>query len=341
MKVLHGIKKGINLGGWLSQCSHNKEHYESFISEEDLKKISSWGLDHVRLPIDYEVIETQDGQYKEEGFGYIDSCLAWCKKYKLKMIIDIHKTAGYSFNDAYGDENNLFANLELQQRFLRLWDQISTRYAKDQDAVVFELLNEIVESENSEPWNKLAYKTIECIRKNCPVTPIIVGGIQWNSVRGVALLDMPYDENVIYTFHFYEPFAFTHQKAHWVPEMPKDLNIEYPSTLIEYKKAAGVIGEKAEYIFGNGINDTGLPLLEKLLMEAIEVAKHRNVALYCGEYGVIDQAPVASTINWFEDMHALFEKYGIGRAVWTYKDMDFGITDKHYEPIKDDIVALL
>ena len=341
MKVMQGLKKGINLGGWLSQCSHQKEHYESFISEEDIKKISSWGLDHVRLPIDYEVIETKDGQFKDEGFEYIDSCLAWCKKHKLKMIIDIHKTAGYDFNDAYCDENNLFANEALQKRFLRLWDEISLRYSKEQDAVVFELLNEIVESENSAPWNKLAYKTIECIRKNSPVTPIIVGGIQWNSVRGVALLDMPYDENVIYTFHFYEPFAFTHQKAHWVLAMPKDMHMEYPSTLIDYKKAATNIGEQAEFIFENGINDTGLPLLEKLLIEAIEVAKQRDVVLYCGEYGVIDQAPVGSTLKWFEDIHTLFEKYGIGRAVWTYKQMDFGITDKHYEAIAGDIVALL
>ena len=30
--------------------------------------------------------------------------------------------------------------------------------------------------------------------------------------------------------------------------------------------------------------------------------------LYCGEYGVINQAPVDSTLNWYQDIHAVFEK---------------------------------
>lgn len=37
MKTLYGFKKGINLGGWLSQGSLEKEHLDTFITE----KISS------------------------------------------------------------------------------------------------------------------------------------------------------------------------------------------------------------------------------------------------------------------------------------------------------------
>jgi aryl-phospho-beta-D-glucosidase BglC (GH1 family) len=58
MRTFKGYQKGINLGGWLSQCvSYEKEHFDNFIQEDDIKLIKSWGFDHVRLPVDYDVIE--------------------------------------------------------------------------------------------------------------------------------------------------------------------------------------------------------------------------------------------------------------------------------------------
>lgn len=340
MDDIQGLKNGINLGGWLSQCVHTKEHYDSFISEGDIQRISSWGLDHVRLPIDCEAIETDDGIYKDDGFAYIDSCIEWCKKYGLTMVLDIHKTAGYTFNNAFCEENNLFKNKTLQQRFVAIWRELARRYANEKDTVIFELLNEVVESENSEPWNQLAFRAISAIREYAPVTRIIVGGIEWNSVRGVALLDKPFDKNIIYTFHFYEPFVFTHQNASWVPET-KDLQIEYPSSYENYVHAASIVGEKAAFIFNSDIKEIGVPMLEQLVIKAVEVAEDRGVALYCGEYGVIDQAPAQSTLKWYQDMHQIFEKYHIGRAAWSYKEMDFGIEGPHYAAVLEGILASL
>ena len=43
MKQLNGFQRGINLGGWLSQCTPKKEHYDTFITEQDLRTIASWG----------------------------------------------------------------------------------------------------------------------------------------------------------------------------------------------------------------------------------------------------------------------------------------------------------
>ena len=52
MKVFEGYTRGINLGGWLSQCDNTVETYENFIREEDIRRISEWGLDHIRIPVD-------------------------------------------------------------------------------------------------------------------------------------------------------------------------------------------------------------------------------------------------------------------------------------------------
>lgn len=340
MKKLVGFNKGINFGGWLSQSPHTKEHYDSFITKEDVEKIAKWGIDHVRLPIDYEVIEVDCGIYKEEGFVYINSCIDWCKENGLNLVLDIHKIAGYSYIDAHSDQNNVFTNPSLQDRFIKLWVEIAKRYAKE-NTVAFELLNEVVETENSKPWNELIYKTVKAIREYAPQSIIIVGGIQWNSVDSVALLDEPYDENIVYNFHFYEPLAFTHQKGYWVENMSEDRVMEYPASLKEYREASKPLGEKGKSVFRDKITEINQSFIEELIIEAVQIANERGVSLYCGEYGVIDQAPLESTVRWFRDIHQVFEKYQIGRAVWSYKEMDFGIIDQHYEPLKNEIIELL
>ena len=52
-----GFRRGINLGGWLSQCDYSQERLNGFITEEDFGVIRDWGLDHVRIPVDYNVVQ--------------------------------------------------------------------------------------------------------------------------------------------------------------------------------------------------------------------------------------------------------------------------------------------
>ncbi|MGN0649142.1 MAG: glycoside hydrolase family 5 protein [Oscillospiraceae bacterium] len=334
MKQFKGYMRGVNLGGWLSQCVHTSEHYSSFITEEDIKAVSLMGADHVRLPIDYEAVETADGQPLAEGLAHIDNCIEWCKQYGLNVILDVHKTAGFLFDDA--EHSTLFDSEELMQRYLMLWERLSLRYGKCAN-LAFELLNEIVEN-TPERWNALALRAIQTIRRNAPNTKIIIGGIQWNSVHTLRLLDKPYDENIVFNFHFYEPFLFTHQSAPWLPVIPKG-EMNYPATMERYRKLSEQIN-----CFGSGLKNTdemGAEFMELLILEAVNAAENAGVPLYCGEYGVDDLAPIADTLEWFKDIHSVFEKYGIGRAVWTYKSMDFGITDEHYSSIFGELTKLL
>ena len=78
---MDGYMRGVNLGGWLSQFdAPTKEHFDTFITKEDIRRIAGMGLDHVRVPVDYTVIETEDGVPKEEGYQYIDKCVQWCRE---------------------------------------------------------------------------------------------------------------------------------------------------------------------------------------------------------------------------------------------------------------------
>ena len=214
MKKWIGYQKGINLGGWFSQCNYTKERYESFIVEKDFEIIAGWGLDHVRVPVDYNLVETEAGEYIEEGFAYIQRVIDWCGTYGLNMVLDLHKTIGYSFDSQEG-ESGFFENEKLQERFIRLWEQFATRFGKYSDRVAFELLNEVTDQSYGPIWNKIADACIKRIRVIAPEVKILVGGYWNNSVAAVKDIELSDYTNIILNYHCYEPFIFTHQAAYW------------------------------------------------------------------------------------------------------------------------------
>ena len=91
----------------------------------------------------------------------------------------------------------------------------------------------------------------------------------------------------------------------------------------------------------NEVMDGEGAFFDKMFKVAVDTAIEKNVPLYCGEYGVIDRAPLPDTLNWMKDIHASFEKFGIGRALWNYKNKDFGLVDEHYAPIMEEMIREL
>ncbi len=327
MKTFEGYMAGVNLGGWISQFKEaTKEHFE-VLKESDIKQIASWGMDHVRLPIDYMVLEEDENpfQYKEEGFAYIDRCIGWCEANQLNIILDLHRAAGYAFHSL--NENKLFEDEILQRRFIKLWQEFARRYRHYGSNVVFELLNEIVEPDSSR-WNKLSQRVVKAIREIDQDRIIIIGGNNYNSVFTLQELEELQDDKLVYTFHFYEPHLFTHQKASWEPEMKElDMVVAYPSgrELYEYylQKSEDF---KKRYSCEESFDRA---YLKNCLEPALKFREQREVPLYCGEYGVIDHAPIESNLLWHKDLCELLIEYGIGRAVWTYKLMSFPMVDEN------------
>ena len=56
---------------------------------------------------------------------------------------------------------------------------------------------------------------------------------------------------------------------------------------------------------------------------------------------MIDQAPVEDSLAWIRDLHLIFRKYNVGSALWTYKEMDFGLTENHYEEIRNSMIKII
>lgn len=341
MKKFIGYMKGVNIGGWLSQCDYSKEHLDGFITENDFKTLKSWNVDHVRIPVDYNIFQDEKGGLVRYGFEYVDKALEWCEKYGLNMILDLHKTCGFFFDKAQ-QESGFFDNENLQSRFFSLWDEFAKRYAKYSKRLSFELLNEVTDPEYSKSWNEIAKKTVKIIRKYSSDIKIVIGSYWNNSVDALKDLDAPYDENIVYTYHCYDPFIFTHQGAYWVDNMPADFRISYPGSVADYRAKIAALG--FDYI-----QDYMEVQTEKFTYDyfinrfknAVKLCEERNVPLYCGEYGVIDLASPEAALNWYKDINSAFDLLGIGRAAWSYKGVDYGLSDEYMQPVIDKLTKFL
>lgn len=341
MNKFSGYKNGVNLGGWLSQCSYEKEHIESFITEADVARIASWGCDHIRLPFDYNIVFTENGSVIESGFEVLERCADWCEKYGLNLILDLHKTIGFSF-DKNEQESGFFENTQYQDLFVKLWGIIAERFG-GRKGVAFELLNEITEQRFAQIWNRIAARALNEIRKYTPKTFVLIGGIYQNSIFGLTLLDKPCDDYVVFNFHYYSPLIFTHQRAYWIDKMSDECVLDYPDSKDKYYELTlANIGED----LAKSIKSCDQDLIDKRFIEmemhvAADVGKKLDVPIYCGEYGVIDKVENSEMLRWYKDVHEVFEELGFGRAVWNYRGKDFGIVDDGRKNVLDEIKAFL
>ena len=342
MKNWPGYRRGIDLGGWLSQCPHTRERYETFIVEDDFRTIRDWGLDHVRLPVDYELVEDASGEFREEGFAYIQRAIEWSRRCGLNMILDLHKTAGFSFDAGHG-EHGFFEDAALQERFYRLWEEFARRYARYEDTLAFELLNEVTDASYSDTWNRIAATCVARIRAIAPTVKILLGGYWNNSIQALPGLLPPPDENVLYTFHCYEPLIFTHQGAYWIPGMDTDFRLSADAGYGEMEACSRRQLPHWHESF-DGLDPAGHlspAFFERRFAAAVRLAEERGTGLYCGEYGVIDRAAPEDALRWYACIHEAFEKFDIGRAAWSYRAMDFGLADARLDSVRERLLPLL
>lgn len=324
-----GFERGMGIGGWLTNYKRfnvlpdqwrgplsigDFEHFATYITEEDVKNIANMKMDHIRVCFDQIVIEESEGQYREEIFQHLDHFISWCEKYHLNVVLNLHKAVG-NYCDIK-EKVELLSDKKLQDRFVALWTAFEKRY-NTKPLVAFELLNE-VRDVNPKLWNDLAERTINAIRKLNPTRKIIVGSTAWNSPDKLRVLRLYDDENVIYTFHFYGPFEFTHQRGVLQSgPLYYNRNMAWPSDPEPYRDYQKFVnGSKNPYPYVAKFNKDWI---RKQLQPAFDFAKaHPDKILWCGEFGTIRHCKMEYRENWMQDVISLLKEHGISYSVWNY-----------------------
>ena len=330
MKKIKGLQKGMGIGGWLTNYKRfnvlpqNKrmmitvgdmEHFESYITEKDIAYIASLGMDHVRLGFDQIVLEESPYLYRESIIKLLQDFVDWCRKYGLRPILNMHKAIG-NYCDIL-EESGLMQNEELQKRFISLWLRLEDEFA-DQNDVAFELLNEVVNA-SADEWNSLAEKTVNAIRKKNRERLIIVGGIEWNNPPGLPKIKLYDDENIIYTFHCYAPYEFTHQQGVLQSgALLYNRKMPYPCDDIERYRDFHRLFDSRAFAYPD-LERMDIDFLYGYLGVVKEwIEKHPDKIVWCGEFGTIRHAKLEWRENWMRDMIIVLNEWDIPYCVWNY-----------------------
>lgn len=336
------LRFGTNIGHWLSQSSLDRNYLAGFFTEADIEQIASWGMDHIRLPVDYALFE-HDGaplSFSEEGLSWIDRAVEWTRRAGLWMVLDMHCLPGHHF--MVGGRYNLIWDQDSpqHQRALAIWAMLARRY-RGREHVVLEILNEPVARHDGE-WNELAAKLHAVIRSHNPESWVMIPSNSWDNAGKFGVLKPVTDKRVIYTFHFYEPMLFTHQNASWVPQLawlaerkapypgplPKSLLEGFPRSDLESVFKFLQIKEEARPMYRRMFEvPYGRDFLAGFFQPVLEFRDRVGAPVYCGEFGAIAHAPEEDRLRWYADMVSLCREYGIGMANWNYKSTSFGLVD--------------
>ncbi len=283
------------------------------------------GFDHIRLSVDADPLQPwlyhrPDG---DAFVGELDRVIKEANAEQLAVIVDIHPEEHY--------KQTLLQGSEGVQRFTALWSSLASHLANtDPNLVVFEIMNE-PEQSDAYRWVGIEAQVAEAIRQVAPNHTIIATGAHWSGLQDLLETAPLADPNVIYTFHDYEPFPFTHQGATWTDARVRPLrDVPYPSTPDNVAK--NIAQEPNAYgklfVEDYGLDRWDAQRVDRTIAFAAEWGKGHNVPVYCGEFGV--HKPFANPKDraaWLHDMRVALEAHNIGWNMWDYQD-NFGLVTK-------------
>lgn len=124
-----------------------RQHWDTWCTWADFKKIKDAGFNSVRIPIGYWAYENVGEPYVSGQAVYIDAAIDWARSLNLKVWIDLHGAPGSQngFDNSGHKTTPGWGQGETVQQTLAVLKTISEKYAKAEFAdvvVAVELLNE-------------------------------------------------------------------------------------------------------------------------------------------------------------------------------------------------------
>jgi endoglucanase len=278
------IGKCINMGNMLE--APNEGEWGRGIADDDFQIIKAAGFDTVRIPIKWSAHALTTAPYTIDPtfMARVKRVVALAEAQNLGIMINVHHYTELMDAPAAHTE-----------RLAALWKQIAAEFSTASSRVWFELLNEPTNNLTNANLLSVLNPSLAEIRKTNPTRPVIIGG-QWaSSWPSLKSLELPNDPYVVPTIHYYDPFEFTHQGAHWVSRPPK-LGRTY-GTARDIKNLNTVIN----YNIQDYINRTGrVP--------------------FVGEYGAIDhpEVPLSERIKYYQTVSSAFAQAGMQTCAWSY-----------------------
>lgn len=306
------FSRGVNLTEWFQTNSAQSIPFKKF-TRETFENIKSLGADVIRFPTNLNYYTSGAPNYTIDPIflKLLDSPINWAEELGMYIILDNH-----SFDPAIATDDNI------EDILLSVWEQMATRYKDRTKYIIYEILNE-PHGIDADKWGEIQGRVIEKIRSIDTVHSIIVTGSLFGSIAGLEMLPEYDDSDIIYSFHFYEPYIFTHQGADWgdnPPYLTDVKNIPFPENIREMPPIPESV--KGSWIAGV-LNDYPTKdqtiFMESELDKAVAFAAQRNAKVFCGEFGVyMPTSNDEDRVRWYQATREMLDARNIPWTSWDY-----------------------
>jgi hypothetical protein len=270
------LKRGLNLGLWIdwlsiSEMLANPKSLEVFpdwqreVTPAMLESLVQQGFDFVRMPTDPgPMLAYGPGADQDRLITSLHGAVETALAAGLKVVVDLHPLPR-------GDETGGMEDIlgDLWPDYVALVGRIAADLAKlPADRVALETLNEPtfdcegVYAGATPRWPDMQAQLHASVRAAAPDLTVVLTGACWGQANALASLDPALigDDNVLWTFHSYEPFLFSHQGASWSSAPEKYVwNLPYPpSSLTEVQAARLAATAKGRMVASEGQADAEL-----------------------------------------------------------------------------------
>jgi endoglucanase len=317
------LTRGINASGWFGGWGdYTVDHTSTWITAADLTEMRKLDFTYVRIGVDPVYFGTSgrpDAPNKDALWKRLDDAVDLALKSGL--IVDLCVFPRDDYKQQLANERGV-------TQFVLLWEALAKRYSnRDPDRLLLELMNES-EVQDSYRWIGIESAVVTAIRRVDPTHTILASGAHYDSLDDLLVTQPLPDENVIYTFHFYEPYQFTHQGASWgSPEWLYYKDIPFPATVSQLEPTLKSIPSDIAryqlflYAAGNWNADT----IRQRIEFAADWGREHNVPILCNEFGAFrDTAPPDSRARYLEAVRTALEANHIGWAMWDWSG-NFGL----------------
>jgi endoglucanase len=300
------LGRGVNLGNALE--APREGEWGLVLEEAYFDLIADAGFDSVRVPIRWHAYAATEPPYtlSDTILERVDWVIEQALARDLSVVINVHHYQAL-IDDTFGQ----------RERFLAIWRQIGERYAGADERLFFEVLNEPNGALDGASWNRLLAETLGVIRESNPERWVIAGPGLWNGYRGLDALQLPADDRrLIVTYHYYDPFHFTHQGAEWAEGSAAWMGTTWEGTSQEVAEIRAAFDRVARW------------------------ADEDDRPVYLGEFGAYSKADMASRARWTAQIVQEAEARDFGWAYWEFGS-GFGAYDRTTRAWRPELLQAL
>jgi endoglucanase len=286
----HAATNGLPVGRCVNMGNHLEPPSEGAwggrnIADDDFQIIAKAGFATIRLPVRWSTHADNKPPYTIDPafMKRVKHVVGNARAAGLNIILNSHH-----FDEIHSDPSD--ANIA---KLAGMWAQIAAAFAKEpNDKLWFEIENEPHDKFNDSNLLQVLVPALNEIRKSNPTRPVIIGGEFWSGIDSLKTLKLPDDPHIVPTFHYYEPFDFTHQGATWVSPSPPTGRVY--GTAADEARLKTDVAKIRDYIARTGKTP------------------------FMGETGANGPIPLDDRIKYQTAVRKAFDEVGIGMCAWGF-----------------------